>query len=393
LTPEESNVKAELPIKAFELPFDTLKPIEKLKEGLVFFPDTKFPAHPVKWSDHLYTSTVAHFGQILHPYQSMNPTPLLSDLLASTDRRVFSPTAPHPVQFANVESDSTSSTLINMKSTLLLRFWPSPSSNPATKPGKKLSDHTADTPPAPILELRLATNDREVRGIESLRAIKQTHHTDVMLPSSLVDVRFTQTQYATLEARDSETLAAWQPLADFLYSARLDLEVGKLEMPPRQRFSVPRRLFTTSFSSPSSPADLSSSTASSPGEPAALDDTDNNSSDQQHQQQGEQQPMASDDDLVSVSYEFVGLELHRSASLPYESHWVTYTSIEAGQGGGRRAEVTLEPLGPTRYNNIPLSSPEVVDKAGIQENFLACCSRLVADRSLWCGLVGNTPKS
>jgi hypothetical protein len=183
-----------------------------------------------------------------------------------------------------------------------------------------------------------------------------------MLPSSLVDIRFAQTQYETLQARDHETLAAWQPLADLLKNARLDLEAGKIEMPPRQRIPVPRRLFTTNPSPPS---------------PSASITTDDNSTDQPQQLQSHEDP----DDLVSISYEFVGLELHRSATLPFESHQLTYTSVEAGQGGGRRAEVTLEPV---EFADTPPS-----DYKDIQEDFLACCSRLVADRSLWVGIIGD----
>ncbi|KAI3327403.1 hypothetical protein HD806DRAFT_392466 [Xylariaceae sp. AK1471] len=370
LTPKESIGVGAIPIKEFELPFEPLRQTRNLKDGLEFFPETQFPFHPVKWSNTLQTSTVAHFGQILHPYQPSTPTPLLSDLLASPNRRIFAPKTPHPLYLAQFDapSEKGSPPLVITKSTLVLRFWPSPSSNPATKPdssrnkNKKVSSHAGDTPPAPVLELRLATSDREVEGIESLRAIKCMHHTDVMLPSALVDVRFTQTQYETLQARDRTMLAAWQPLADFLKHARLDLEEGKLEMPPRQRFPVPRRLFATAPSS--SPPTT----------------TNSNSADEQAQQ-----PQEEPDDLVSILYEFVGLELHRSASLPFEGHQLTYTSVEAGQGGGRRTEVTLEPV---EFSTAPSSDYKLL----LQDGFLACCSRFVMDHSLWSGIVSNKRK-
>ncbi|KAI0118205.1 hypothetical protein GGR51DRAFT_207216 [Nemania sp. FL0031] len=375
LTPKQSIADVALPIEEFELPFEPSEETKTLKDDLFLIPDPKFPFHPVKWTSTLPTSTVARFGQILHPYQPSNPTPPLSDLLLSTDRRVFVSTTPHPLRLTTFENSDTN-TIIAAKSTIVLHFWPSPSPNPATRGSKKSKSKTAgDTPPAPLLELRLATSENEVLGVESLRAVSRTHHTDVLLPSSLVDVRFTQTQYETLQARDRETLDTWAPLADFLGVARLDLENGKLEMPPRQRFPVPRRLFaatnTTTSAAAIPPPPPSTEDAGSAAEQSLSQPDETLSNDKHHEY----------DELESISYEFVGLEFHRSVALPYEGHQLTYTSIEAGQGGGRRAEVTLEPV-----KQPESESTEIVDNGKQQEEFLACCARLAADRSLWSGL-------
>ncbi|KAI1749308.1 hypothetical protein F4782DRAFT_514124 [Xylaria castorea] len=350
LTPKEESVaNPTLPIKQFELPLEPIERTEPVEESLESLPETESPLHPVKWSNVSRTSTVACFGQVLHSYQSSNPTPLLSDLLASTDRRLFTPATPHPLhvsKFGASDSDG-SSPLVTTKSTIVIRFWQCPASDPSVMLTKEASSLAQDAPRAPALELRLAASDHEVKGIESFRAITRAHHTDVMLPSSLVDVRFTQTQYETVQALGrGTTLADWAPLADYLGHAVFDLANGKLETPPRQRFPVPRRLLTAPPSSVSA--------------------------DELHP-----------DDLVDVSYEFVGLEFHRSVTLPYEGHQLTYTSIEAGKGGGRRAEVTLEPIQPL---NSTTPATETAGKGTLQENFLECCSRLVADRSLWSGI-------
>jgi len=391
LAPEEESAGPSLPIEKFKLPFEPLILPEHLKENIEFFPDSHFPAHPVKWSNASKTSTVAHFGHVLHPYQPNNSETALSDLLLSTQRRVFSPITPSAIHLAQLEAtDSDTAPIIGTKFTLLLRFWPSPSTNPATDnsvPGGKKSAHAGDTPPAPVLELRLAMSDDEVQGVEGLRAIRQIHHTDALLPSSPVDVRFTQTQYEELQAPDRAALALWQPITNFLEPARLDVKNGKLEMPPRQRFPIPIRLITA--------------------DPSAWGD----SSSLPDELQGEDP-----DELVSISYEFVGLELHRSATLPFDGHHqLTYTSIEAGQGGGRRAEVTLEPLemtppasspspssstnpGDTSTSSADTSStntssssssssspPDVVDNYLLQQKFLEACSEFIANESLWSG--------
>ncbi|KAI0440258.1 hypothetical protein F4803DRAFT_482822 [Xylaria telfairii] len=356
---KQDVVNPTLPIEEFELPFEPTRRTETLNGSHTLVPEIKSPPLPVMWSNTLHTSTVACFGQILHPYQSADPKSL-SDVLASPNRRVFSPTTPHPLHLSRFETNNSDSgpQLVTTKSTIVLRFWPSPGSKPHTMDGSADAfPEAGDMPPAPVLELRLAATNREVKGVESLRAIKRTHHTDVMLPSSLVDVRFTQTQYETLRPRDADggNLAEWPPLAHFLENARLDVENGKLEMPPHQRFPVPRRLSAKEFES--------------------ADSAD---------QERDQPPTSDEDELVSVSYEFVGLEFHRSATLPYDGHQLTYTSIEGGQGGGRRAEVTLEPI----ESLEPTPKTETADARMLQENFLGSCSRFAANRSLWSG-IGN----
>ncbi|KAI1741912.1 hypothetical protein F4680DRAFT_413827 [Xylaria scruposa] len=400
---EKSLANPALPIRTFELPFESIERIETLEETesvedtkplegtepleemdpleqtepheetkplektepLKESPELSRETSPVKWSNVPQTSTIASFGQILHPYQSSNPTPLLSDLLASTDRRIFAPTAPHPLYLSKLSasnSDSSSFPQAPTKFSLVLRFWPS-----ALQSNKAFGDTKESPPRAPIIELRLAASDREVQGVESLRAITRTHHTDVMLPSSPVDVRFTQTQYEALEARDSEAFAKWRPLVDFLKHSHLDLENGKLEVPSRQRFSIPRRLIADA-SPHLTPEEEESATEFAEAE--------------QQQQQDQTQPEDSKDN-IRVYYEFVGLEFHRSVTLPYEGHQLTYTSIEAGQGGGRRAEVTLEPV---QHLRSTTPTTETADKGTLQEDFLECCSRFVADRSLWSGI-------
>ncbi|KAK5632383.1 hypothetical protein RRF57_008097 [Xylaria bambusicola] len=177
LSSEETVTDTALPIKKFELPFQPSIKEEDLDENVEFFPDTEFPKSPVKWSGDGKTSTTAHFGYILHPYQSSNPTPHLSNLLASTERRVFSPLAPHPLHFTKFESnDSGTAPVIGTRSTVVLRFWPSPSSQPISRPpdsperSMPAPKHAKDTPPAPILELRLAaspgTRSSESRAYE-----------------------------------------------------------------------------------------------------------------------------------------------------------------------------------------------------------------------------------
>ncbi|GAP91348.1 putative rmp1 protein involved in nucleus-mitochondria cross-talk encoded by the rpm1 gene [Rosellinia necatrix] len=384
LAPGESVADAPLPVEEFELPFEPTRWPETLGGDHQFFRDTKFPQHPVKWSDLPVSSTVAHFGHVLHGYRPSDPALQLSDLLASTDRRAFAPASPHPLHLAQTEQkDADAPSLITTKSTLVLRFWPSPSSNPVTRPGrsKPVPSHAGDTPPAPILELRIPADNPTLDNIESLRAISRTHHTDVMLPSSPVDVRFTQTQYSTLLATDRETAALWQPIADFLLDAHIDLDNGKAEVKPRQRFPIPRSLFDDRVQ-PAAASDVDADTdananadAGEPGDSA------------RRKKKSSKDGLIDSADLQSIPYEFVGMEFHSSVSLPYEGHQLTYTSIEAGRGGGRRAELTLELVESTESAPPPTGA---ADNSKLKDDFLACCSKLAADRSMWTGPSSST---
>ncbi|KAI1434132.1 mitochondrial inner-membrane-bound regulator-domain-containing protein [Xylaria sp. CBS 124048] len=405
LTLEASAANMEMPIQQLELPFEPSKEPEKFVEDLGIVSSTDFLSHPVKWNNTPRTSTVARFGQLLHPYNPSNPAPPISDLLANnTNDRVFSPITPHPLHLASHDLNSSDNTpLVLAKSTVVIYLWPSPSPN-----------RKDQAPPAPPLELRLTASDDEITGIDSLRAIKRTHHTDVMLPSSPMDVRFTQTQYETLVAPNREALGTWRPLVDLLDEARLDLANGKLEMPPRQKFPIPRRLLTAEYRD--SIATSSPSTAVPEGG-VGEQDQEEQSSDQDQKSVDQEEIVSQNeapedrpaprkrgrprkvkkpeptkpeptkpepDDPLSVTYEFIGLELHRAISQPYNGHKLTYTSIEAGKGGGRRAEVTLEPLEPSE-------SDAPVKGDGLQD-FLNCCSKFISDPSMWSSLVNGRDK-
>ncbi|RYP82502.1 hypothetical protein DL769_001608 [Monosporascus sp. CRB-8-3] len=354
------------------------------------------PVQNVQWADTLETSTRAYFGHLLHAHQPDALPPPLPNLLTTHHPRIFSAVTPHPLHLARLEArGDAESTLVQTTSTIVIRFWPSP--NPTsgeTAPPKSLStgktrrragrkpkkeakkeaeveaenaaaedemDGASNTVAgAPVLELRLATTDTEITGVESLRAITESHVSDVMLPSSPADLRVVQTRHAALEAAGgAHALANWQPISDFLSNARLDLARGKLEMPPRQKFPVPLRL----FGRPEPSAAGGATGAGSRGRRRSPDD---------------------EDELVSTTYEFVGLELHRSVAIPYEGQRLTYTSIEAGQGGGRRAEVSLEP--------ILGKESEVADPEGLQIEFLACCYDFARTNLMWSGHSGGQRK-
>lgn len=462
-----SNVKpgeVDGPLQNLPLPMLSSFPSLAKSRGLPLG-DLSPIANRVRWARESKTTTKAHFGHLLHSYQPTAPPPQdIPELLASHHPRIFSPTTPHPLHLAKLDSTAGDnpelpSHIGQTKSTVVIRFWPSPSTKPGEEawlpklanppPGKHASrqngpprwtnhwnkwtdddedvstststgndnDETStkkyndETSAPPVLELRLAATDTEILGVESLQAIVDCQVSDVMLPSSPVDMRVTQTRRVDLiplinalestpadnNNNSSDVLANWKPISDFLSNARLDLAAGKLEMPPRQRFPIPRRLFSRRRDSLLL-AKEESSKESSGGENPLAEFLDYEKEEK---------------DLLSATYEFVGLELHRSTSIPYDDvgrgyghgHTLTYTSIEAGQGGGRRAEVTLEPVLPSSgrsgeklNNNKPDDNVEVdaresqeesQEEEELQKDFLACCYRFAKSDLLWSGYLMN----
>ncbi|KAI1771618.1 mitochondrial inner-membrane-bound regulator-domain-containing protein [Hypoxylon cercidicola] len=353
LEPEKNTSGMVSPLQKFPLPVEPQSGLlsgegSDFDENKEFLPETPFPVHPVKWAEDVKTATKAHFGYLLHENDPKASIPPLPRLLTANHPRVFAPVAPHPVRLALFET-SDKSALVQQETTVVIHFWPSPpSSNPSSngkpEPPRKRNrkghapDKHVSTPPAPILELHLAVLGGEVTGVKSLRAIKRTHFTDVMFPASPTDLRLTQTQYTLLEGAPAK-LTTWQPIADFLKPAHLDLANGKLRVPPHQRFPIPMRLFSDPLVS----------------------------------------VVPDPDGLVGTLYTFVGFEVHRSVSIPYEGCKLTYTSVDAGQAGRRGAEVSLEPA----FGE----DGSYMDADGV--NFWAACQKLAETDASWLNYVSN----
>ncbi|OTA80836.1 hypothetical protein M434DRAFT_401574 [Hypoxylon sp. CO27-5] len=350
LIPGGNTSAAERPLGKLQFPVERETAEPESDESNEFSCETQLSIYPMNWAEDLKVSTKAAFGHLLHANDTSTSPPPLPDLLTANYPRVFASAIPHPLHLAKLgaSDDGPANTLIQAKTTIVIRFWPTPIRGAEIEIHKKRSKRTTKnwdaTPPAPLLELRLATSGGEVKGVESLRAIKQTLITDVMLPTSLVDLRYMQAQHAVLEG-DPAKLATWKPLADFLEPARLDVVRGKFEVPPRQNFPIPRRLFNNRID----------------WDPFATTDMD---------------------ELVDTSYTFVGLEIHHSVSMPYEGFKLTYTSISGERGDGRNAEVSLEPGLKSK-----VSVAEGTRK--LHDDFLAACQKFATTDTLWSGYLAS----
>ncbi|KAI0162159.1 mitochondrial inner-membrane-bound regulator-domain-containing protein [Xylariaceae sp. FL1272] len=348
-TAQQTAVDEKLPIQDLKLPFDPLG-----ASTLSTQPDDTAENNttdPHIWPKSPRTVTTAHFGYVLHPYPAVNSKELD---LENQDHR-FSHIAPHPN--ALISLNKATDSIVETSSTIILHFSPPLSSATGSSP----------SPTPPTLELHLSVSDTRILGARALHAIKQNHHTTILLPSSPVDLRLTQTEYTPLNIRPPYTLMSYGPIQDYLKNAVVDLRKGKLDFPAEALFRIPQHLFTLT-----------------------------------------PDPKGPDSDS-QILYDYMGLEFRRSAKIPYSGHELTYTSIEAGQGGGRRAEVTLTPLPQSQLQAVETekvcqtlsdTSPEANSGAGPEpepqsgekltnqkqlQSFLKVCSEFANNHALWFG--------
>ncbi|ROW13854.1 hypothetical protein VPNG_03536 [Cytospora leucostoma] len=262
-------------------------------------------------------STNAVFGHILH----QNSPSLVQALSQPTTAlanwpRALSPLIP-PVANMSLPGWVPYGETGTGNSTILMRFVPYTESAANAHKGS-----SPQSPRPPHLELRLlASADSDDLEAHSLRAISQTSISDIILPAEHVDVRATQRLYAELPGAAIHAAAGMAPLAEFLRDARLEPSRGSLVTPPRLRdLGLPGWLARGH-------GDLSAAARLRQGLPPAAPGGDAD---------------APENEVAPASYVFAGLEVHRTLATTYDGWRLVYTSVEAGQGGGRRAELSLE---------------------------------------------------
>lgn len=241
------------------------------------------------------------FGHVL--FDAERRTEDFQSLLTSTTGLASTPSVLAPIT-PPPEGLKLLDTMLGDRSattTMVLRFAAGPDHAKApllaTENGS-LSLHP-DSAPRYVLELHLEVPEDmpddgvlawEISPRKFARAILSTKHTDLPLPDLPVDMRITRVQDTTLA--DVDSIPA---LRDFINASSLGLSRGSLRTPPTLR--VPRDAL----------ADL---------------------------------PLSSEQG-VDENLEFIGLELRRAVQFPLAEHTLSYTSIEAGLHGGRRAEISL----------------------------------------------------
>lgn len=278
------------------------------------------------WSSELQTDTTAVFGHVVFAGQERSSPsrqqPERGPRLDVSRPRTFVPLLP-PLISLDLPTNLHETGLWH--TTIVIRLAPDPEMSP---------DLVSS---APELELRIEADNRELKRIISLRALMHTFTGDVLFPSRPVDARITQQCYFTLPGKYIDEHAP-QISTEFLAKSDLRPWEGKLKTPHHVRgLHLPRRLLSPiSFSCPPPPP-------SADGDRPDSDIININRT-------PVIEPKDSDNELVALNYRFAAIELQRTVSAEYDSLKLRYTNIEAGQRGGRRAEISLEaaPADPER---------------------------------------------
>lgn len=216
---------------------------------------------------------------------------------SDTARRILSPVIPHPAALVKL---SASDEPVTQFTAIVLNF------SPDTTQLHGLDDATASALPRvrltlPIDEMADLSNF-DFPPSSTLNAISTQRVHDLLLPAESVDVRLMQQQLVSLDAD--------QPaLRKFLSASEFNLLEGRLRTPSRISFSSIPHV----------------------------------------------------DGKEDVPYLFMGLEVHQSVETTLGGHTIRYESIEAGQHGGQRQELSLHRRILPRADGVEMSSGQEDD--------------------------------
>ncbi|RGP78654.1 hypothetical protein FLONG3_3191 [Fusarium longipes] len=239
-------------------------------------------------------STTATFGHILHS------EPLDSMKLLARQRRILSPFSPHLAAFSALKPDNNKP--LKESTTIVMNLVP----HKERKRGRGSDAQKGTEEPAVRIKIPVKPDaDFENFSLPddlTAQCFATWHVSDVLLPAEAVDVRIQHERANNLALTDRH-------LQTFLQASQFNLAEGKLRTPAQARLNIPGLWLK--------------------GSRTGYDLAKN----ERH------------------LYDFRGTEIHRTVDMPWRKHILRYSSIEAGQQGGQRQEITLI-IGPKKlFNN------------------------------------------
>ncbi|KAK3383565.1 mitochondrial inner-membrane-bound regulator-domain-containing protein [Lasiosphaeria ovina] len=290
------------------------------------------------WPQSADTSTKAIFGHILSALPRGLLTTTTRPLMDTSLPRTFLPTLP-PLQALDLPTNWRQRG--QWPGMLVLRFIPSPYQSPQIR---------ATAPPLELLVEH--DNDRATRPV-ALRAVTGTSVFDALLPGRPVDVRLLQQHYFNLPSASFQQHA--KPVLDFLAGAELEPWAGKLATPSNLNgLRIPRRLLAPA------PSAVTTADTLAGLDPTPAPDATSTPVPGDESKETEQAKDDGDADLVSVDYLFAALEMENTITSDHMGFKLVYKSVEAGQRGGKRAEVSLHAVSVPTPKRQPKSQAKEV---------------------------------
>lgn len=270
------------------------------------------------WGDDIQ-ETSALFGNIIHTSLTPGRDPISPFDSAISVRRGFSTLVPNLSRFLQNTSffnatENSLATNTPLKH-ITLRFLPDPFQIPWQGKAKeyKIEGHsvvqaigTDAIKHLPHIDMRFSVSEDNSIELKDVLAVLSESKSDVMLPSNGVDVRF---QNRT--TRRMKHTANMESLQDFVSTSIFDLRRGRMLTPPTINLPINPELLSVQ----------------------------------------DRKALNSGSEPQQVQYMFAGLEVRSTLVFNWKEWRVLYTSIEAGQAGGRRGELKLRPINSGRVTS------------------------------------------
>lgn len=310
-------------IPADILPFELKdeKAAGELESGTLVENSRGWPAEP-------QTSTNVTFGHVVFARQEQEQSvvsPRLPPQLDTSLSRSFAPVLP-ALGSLNLPNNLHEEGLWH--TITVIRFVPSADLSPELIAS------------VPILELRVEADHAEIKGLTSLRAIKDTFTGDVLFPAAAVDARLVQQRSFSLPGASIERHVP--AIITFLSKSDLRPWHGTLNTPPvLLGVDLPPHLFTP----PASTTDTTTTTTTTPASTP----------------EGEEETTDAAPAQVKVDYTLASIEVQRTVTAEYASLKLRYTSIQAGQRGGERSELSLEAVRVAPQADVEPETSDVYD--------------------------------
>ena len=232
-------------------------------------------------------TTTATFGHILHSESDDSMKSL------SRKRRVLLPFTPHPASFSALKPDDGKP--VKESTTIVINLVP----HEKRKSGRSSDAQKENKHPAVRINIPVnpGVDFDKFRLPDNMTAdfFASWHVNDVLLPGEAVDVRLQHERSQVLKLTTNPNLQA------FLEASQFKLDEGKLRTPSQAMLHVPEMWLG-----------------------------------------GRQPGLNSQGKKQDVLYDFRGTEIHQTVEMSWRGHTLRYSSIEAGQQGGQRQEITLQ---------------------------------------------------
>lgn len=246
----------------------------------------------------------ATFGHILH---APLPKPKVRGRTKTTYRRTVSPVVPHPAAFTELAPQR--GTRIKKQDSIVVHFIPAPGGTPAgtTAPDLKLTMPFAGD--EDFSNFTLPSDS-------TLTAPKPSFVKDLLFPEEAVDARVVRHLDPALDISQQSVFK------EFIDASEFNLAKGRLHTPSKTQFTIPKAWLA--------------------------------------------QPGKGNDEVVDLPYLFGGLEVRQAIDMPWQNETILrYESIEAGQHGGTRQELSLVlDLAARSLPDIQDSVHDFLDKLG-----------------------------